>query len=49
MVVLEAMASGAPILIADAPNSASKYFVDKNGLLFEPENPTIVRKRRLPC
>ncbi len=38
MVVLEAMACGAPILIADAPNSASKFFVDKNGLLFKPED-----------
>jgi glycosyltransferase involved in cell wall biosynthesis len=39
MVVLEAMACGAPILIADAPNSASKYFVKKNGMLFKAEDP----------
>ena len=34
MVVLEAMACGAPILIANAENSASKYFVKDNGMLF---------------
>jgi glycosyltransferase involved in cell wall biosynthesis/pimeloyl-ACP methyl ester carboxylesterase len=39
MVVLEAMASGKPLVIADAENSASKYFVDDNGLLFKPEDP----------
>lgn len=39
MVVLEAMACGAPVLIADAPNNASKHFVDKNGLLFKPQDP----------
>lgn len=38
MVVLEAMACGIPILIADAPSSASKYFVHKNGMLFKPED-----------
>jgi phosphatidylinositol alpha 1,6-mannosyltransferase len=38
MVVLEAMACGAPILIADAPDSASKYFVDRNGFLFKPQD-----------
>ncbi|MEI7709490.1 MAG: glycosyltransferase [bacterium] len=35
MVVLEAMACGKPILIADAEMSASKYFVDGNGFLFK--------------
>ena len=35
MVVLEAMACGKPIIISDAEMSASKYFVDGNGLLFK--------------
>lgn len=38
MVVLEAMACGKPILIANAKNSASTYFVDGNGLLFTPQD-----------
>lgn len=38
MVVLEAMACAIPILIADAPSSASKYFVKKNGMLFKAED-----------
>jgi len=36
MVVLEAMACKKPILIADAPNSASRFFVNGNGFLFNP-------------
>ncbi|CAN5677186.1 glycosyltransferase family 4 protein [soil metagenome] len=36
MVVLEAMACGLPVLIANAPTSASRYFVQENGLLFAP-------------
>jgi glycosyltransferase involved in cell wall biosynthesis len=36
MAVLEAMACGAPVLIADAPESAARYFVDGNGALFRP-------------
>lgn len=39
MVVLEAMACGKPILIADSATSASRYFVKENGLLFDPLNP----------
>src|SRR3989344_4458506 len=35
MVVLEAMACGKPILIADAEMSASRYFVGGNGFLFK--------------
>ncbi len=35
MVVLEAMACGKPILVADAKMSASRYFVDGNGFLFK--------------
>lgn len=38
MAVLEAMACGKPIVVANSPSSASTYFVDKNGLLFEPQN-----------
>ena len=38
MVVLEAIASGKPIVIANSPESASTYFVDGNGFLFEPKN-----------
>ena len=34
MVVLEAMACGKPIIIADAAMSASRFFVDDNGFLF---------------
>ncbi len=39
MVVLEAMACGAPLLIADSKESASPYFVEGNGLLFKPNDP----------
>lgn len=39
MVVLEAMAVGKPIVIANAKGSASTYFVDQNGFLFKPEDP----------
>lgn len=38
MTVLEAMACGKPIIIANSENSAATYFVDNNGFLFEPEN-----------
>ena len=38
MVVLEAMACGKPILIADAKDSASTYFVKDNGYLFKAED-----------
>lgn len=36
MVVLEAMSCGKAILIANSPDSASKYFVKNNGFLFDP-------------
>lgn len=36
MVVLEAMSCGKAVLIADAPYSASRYFVNNNGFLFDP-------------
>jgi glycosyltransferase involved in cell wall biosynthesis len=38
MVVLEAMACGKPIIISDAEMSASRFFVDGNGFLFETLN-----------
>lgn len=38
MVVLEAMACGKPIIIANSETSASKYFVNNNGFLFEPND-----------
>jgi glycosyltransferase involved in cell wall biosynthesis len=38
MVVLEAMACGLPILIANSPSSASPAFVHNNGSTFEPHN-----------
>lgn len=36
MVVLEAMSCGKAVLIANSPNSASRYFVHGNGFLFNP-------------
>jgi len=47
MVTLEAMACGDPVLIADAPQSAAKYFVDKNGMLFKPEDPRDLARQAL--
>ncbi len=47
MVVLEAMACGKPIIIANAKDSASVYFVDQNGLLFKPEDPADLAKQAL--
>jgi glycosyltransferase involved in cell wall biosynthesis len=38
MVVLEAMACGKPMIISDAKMSASKFFVNGNGFLFETQN-----------
>lgn len=38
MVVLEAMACGKPLLIADSSGSASPYLVSDNGFLFKPED-----------
>lgn len=38
MVVLEAKACGKPIIISDSKKSASRFFVDGNGLLFETKN-----------
>jgi glycosyltransferase involved in cell wall biosynthesis len=39
MVVLEAMACGRPLLVADARHSAATALVDGNGLLFRPHDP----------
>jgi glycosyltransferase involved in cell wall biosynthesis len=39
MVVLEAMACGKPIIISDSEMSASRFFVNDNGFLFETKNP----------
>jgi glycosyltransferase involved in cell wall biosynthesis len=47
MVVLEAMTCGKPILIANAPNSASVQFVHKNGFLFKPEDKNDLSKNIL--
>jgi len=38
MVVLEAMACGKPIVISNAEMSASRFFVDGNGFLFEKQD-----------
>jgi len=38
MVVLEAMACGKPIIIANSEMSASRHFIDNNGFLFEAAN-----------
>jgi len=47
MVVLEAMACGKPIIIADSPNSASPYLVKNNGLLFKAGDPEDFAKQAL--
>ena len=39
MVVLEAMACGCPLLIANSPTSAAKEFVHNNGYVFDPNDP----------
>ena len=39
MVVLEAMACGCPLLIADSKYSAAKFFVQGNGYVFDPQSP----------
>ena len=38
MALLEALACALPVVVANAPGSAARYFVKQNGLLFEPEN-----------
>ncbi|MEI7919623.1 MAG: glycosyltransferase [bacterium] len=39
MVVLEAMACGCPLLVANSPTSAAKDFVHNNGYTFDCKNP----------
>ncbi len=38
MTVLEAMACGCPVLIADSRDSAARYMIDGNGFLFAPKD-----------
>jgi len=45
MVLLEAMACGKPIVVANSKESAAKYFVKKNGLLFKIKNPKSLSKK----
>jgi glycosyltransferase involved in cell wall biosynthesis len=47
MVVLEAMACGLPILISDAETSASRYFVQENGLLFTAGDSNVLATKAL--
>jgi len=47
MVVLEAMACGKPIIISDAEMSASRFFVDGNGLLFKTLDPESLAEQAL--
>lgn len=47
LVVLEAMACGKPIVIANSKNSASVDFVANNGFLFKPNDPQDLAQRIL--
>ncbi len=47
MVVLEAKACGKPIIIADSKMSASRFFVDGNGFLFETKNHIDLAKKTI--
>ncbi len=47
MVVLEAMATGKPIIISDSKSSASSDFVKGNGFLFKLQNPRDLAKKVL--
>mgnify|MGYP001617632393 CR=1 FL=1 len=47
MVVLETMACGKPIIIADAPMSASRFLVEDNGFLFKHLNPESLAEKTL--
>ena len=47
MAVLEAKACGKPIIISDSKMSASRFFVDGNGYLFETKNPKDLAEKAL--
>ncbi len=47
MVVLEAMACAKPILVADAKDSASTYFVENNGFLFRARDSSDLAEKAL--
>ncbi len=47
MVVLEAMACGKPIIVSDAEMSASRYFVEGNGFLFNKKDYRDLAKQAL--
>lgn len=51
MTVLEAMACGCPVLIADSKDSAARYMVDGNGFLFAPKDSSDLAEKitRLMC
>ena len=45
MALLEAMACGKPIVVANSPHSAAPLLVEGNGLLFKPGNPEDLAKK----
>ena len=47
MAVLEAKDCGKPIIISDSKMSASRFFVDGNGYLFETKNPKDLAEKAL--
>jgi glycosyltransferase involved in cell wall biosynthesis len=47
MVVLEAMAHGKPLIISNSEESAARYFVEKNGFLFDPYDENDLSKKIL--
>lgn len=48
MVILEAMACGKPIVVANSKDSAARDFVDQNGFLFEPGNEKDLARQLIP-
>ncbi len=47
MVLLEAMASGLPVLVSAGKDSAAPELVDKNGLTFPPKNPVALAQNAI--
>ncbi|MEK6916984.1 MAG: glycosyltransferase, partial [Nanoarchaeota archaeon] len=47
MVVMEAMSCGLPILVSNSEESASRFFVANNGMLFDPDNPIELASRMI--